>query len=272
MSENQKTNSFTLITGACGGLGKAFVKLCAKNKENLVLLGTSMKKLERFAEENQEILDGLTIKLVKCNLTEKLDRENVKTFLIENNIKINKLINNAGIIIEGDLKKFDDEQIVNTVEVNCVGTIDLTKKLLEIRDETQKFEVLTVSSVAGFYPIPHFAVYSATKSFLTSLMTALAYEYKRENVVFTTVCPGGMETTKEMRESIKSMGLGGKLSTLETDKVAKIALKALKRKKKIVVPGFFNKLLVFLSKIFPKTVLAKVSGKIYYKSQRKRGL
>ena len=104
------------------------------------------------------------------------------------------------------------------------------------------------------------------------MMTALAYEYKKKNVVFTTICPGGMATTKAMQESIKSMGLGGKLSTVSTDKVAKIALKALKRKKKIVVPGFFNRILVFFSKIFSKSFTARQSGNVYYKSQKKRGL
>ena len=58
------------------------------------------------------------------------------------------------------------------------------------------------------------------------MMTALSYEFKGKNIVFTTLCPGGMATSKEMQESIKSMGLGGKLSTLPTEKVAKIALKA----------------------------------------------
>ena len=38
----------TLITGACGGLGRAFVEILAKDKENLVLTGTSKKKLEQL--------------------------------------------------------------------------------------------------------------------------------------------------------------------------------------------------------------------------------
>ena len=183
---------------------------------------------------------------------------------------VNKLINNAGIIIEGDILKFTDEEISNAVEVNCIGTLDLTKKLIERRDESQKFEVLTVSSQAAFQPIPHMAVYAATKSFLTSMMTALSVELKDKNIVFTTSCPSGMATTQAMKDSIKSMGLKGKLTTLSTEKVAKISLKALKKKKAVVIPGAVNKIVSFFSKFSSYHGVAKTTGKMWKKSQSKR--
>lgn len=265
-------NCFTLITGACGGLGSAFVKECARLGENLLLTGTSQEKLDRLLSEQKDILNNIKVKTLVCNLALDSDRKNILTFLEHENIFITKLINNAGVIIEGDLEDFSDEEIQNAIMVNCVGTVDLTKKLLRVRDKNQTFYVVTVSSVASNYPIPHFAVYSATKSFLLSIMVALSFEYKDKNVVMTTVCPGGMATSDEMKKSIESMGLGGKLSCNSTEYVAKKSLKALKKHKNIVTPGFFNKILVFLSKPFSKKFLARSSGKVYYKSQKKRGL
>ena len=262
---------YTLITGACGGLGKSFVKLCAANGENLILSGTSEKKLAKLVEDFAEDFKNIDVKTIVCNLGSLEDRKNVLAFLKDNKLQVNRLINNAGVIIEGDTLKFSDEEIMNAVEVNCVGTLDLTQKLLKARNHEEKFEVLTVASVASSYPIPHMAVYAATKAFLVSMMTSLSVELKKENVVITTVCPGGMATTDAMKESIKSMGLGGKLSCTPTDKVAKIALKALKRKKKNVVTGGFNKFLVVISKPFSKAFLAKSTGKIWKKSQDKRG-
>ncbi|MBQ8451947.1 MAG: SDR family NAD(P)-dependent oxidoreductase [Clostridia bacterium] len=262
---------YTLITGACGGLGKAFVKECAKNGENLFLTGTNDKKLAALLNELKEELSGVKVKTMNLNLGSRESRENLFTYLNAGAIKINKLINNAGVIIEGDTEKFSDEEILNAVEVNCVGTLDLTKKLLRIRNEEEKFEVLTVASVAGFYPIPHMAVYAATKAFLLSMMTSLSIEFKHKNVVITTLCPGGMATNPEMIESIKSMGLGGKLSTLSVEKVAKIGLKALSKKKRIVVAGKFNKFLVCAGGLLSTNSRAKKAGKIYQKSQQKRG-
>lgn len=262
---------YTLITGACGGLGRSFVKMCAKNKENLILTGTSEKKLEKLVTDFKEEFKDIDVKTLVLDLGKMEDRKNVISFVKENKLDVSRLINNAGVIIEGDTLKFSDEEILNAVEVNCIGTLDLTQKFLKAReDKSQKFEVLTVASVASSYPIPHMAVYAATKSFLVSMMTALSEEVKKDNVVVTTVCPGGMATSQAMKESIKSMGLGGKLSCTDTDKVAKIALKALSRKKKNVVTGGFNKFLVVLSKPFSKAFLAKSTGKIWKKSQDKR--
>lgn len=262
--------NYTLITGACGGLGKAFVKILAENKENLILTGTSEKKLQSLIEDNKTLFEGLSVKTAVCNLSKKEDRESLIKMLENEEIVVNKLINNAGVIIEGDLLRFSDEQITNAIEVNCIGTLDLTKKIIERRDESQKLEVLTVASQAAFQPIPHMAVYAATKSFLTSMMTALAVELKDKNVVITTTCPSGMATTKEMTESIESMGFKGKITTLTTEKVAKISLKALRKKKAVVIPGVVNKLVAFFSKFCSYHGLAKTTGKMWKKSQKKR--
>ena len=262
--------NYTLITGACGGLGRALLAECVKTKDNLILVGTSEKKLAALCEEMKEDFAGLDIKTITCNLGKLEDRVKVVDFVKENNLVVNRLVNNAGVIIEGELLKAKDEDIINAIEVNCVGTLDLTQKLLKIRDENQKFEVLTIASQAAFQPIPRMAVYAATKSFLVSMMTALAIELKDKNVVFTTICPSGMATTDAMKESIASMGLNGKLTTLPVEKVAKISFKALKKKKTVVIPGTFNKFVGVISKPFSVTFLAKTTGRMWKKSQTKR--
>ena len=96
-------------------------------------------------------------------------------------------------------------------------------------------------------------------------------KWKNKNIVVTTVCPSGMATNKEMIESIKSMGFNGKITTLPVRKVAKCGLKALKKKKAVVIPGVMNKIIYFFSKFCSPYFLAKTTGKIWKKSQQKRG-
>lgn len=235
------------------------------------MTGTSKEKLENLLKDFETELKDIFVKTFVCDLSKKEDRINIIKEIRENNLVVNKLINNAGLIIEGDLLRFSNEEIEKAVMVNCVGTLELTKMIAENRDESQKLEILTVSSQASFQPIPHMAVYSATKSFLTSMMTALKVEWKNKNIVVTTVCPSGMATNKEMIESIKSMGLNGKITTLPVRKVAKCGLKALKKKKAVVVPGVLNKIIYFFSKLCSPYFLAKTTGKIWKKSQQKRG-
>ena len=213
--------NYTLITGACGGLGRAFVEQCAADGNNLILTGTSQKKLNELVDGFKDKFENIEVKTFVLNLGDLKNRESLVEWLEKNECVVVRLVNNAGVIIEGDIMRFDDEAIMNAVEVNCVGTLDLTKKLLKVRDENQKFEVLTVASQAAFQPIPHMGVYAATKSFLMSVMTAMAEELKHDNVVITTSCPSGMATTDAMKESIKSMGLSGKLTTLSVEYLVK---------------------------------------------------
>lgn len=263
--------NYTLITGACGGLGRAFTELAAKNKENLILTGTSEKKLSALLEEFKNLFSEISVKTYVCDLGSLKDREELVNNISSEGLTVSRLINNAGVILEGDLERFSDAEIMNVIQVNCIGTLDLTKKLLRQRNKDELFEVLTIASVAASYPIPHMAVYAATKSFLVSIMTSLGEEFKGQKVTFTTVLPGGMATNEAMKQSIKSMGLGGKLSCTDTIKVAKISLMALKRRKVLVVAGGFNKFLDFISKPFSKKFLAKNAGKLWKKSQKKRG-
>lgn len=261
----------TLITGACGGLGREFVKILAEKKENLILAGTSQAKLDKLTSDFEKEFAGLFVKTIVCDLSKRKSRENLVDEINKDNLIVNKLINNAGSIVEGDIFRFTNEEIEKTIQVNCVGTVELTKMLAEQRDDSKKFEVLTISSQSAFQPIPHMGLYSATKSFLTSMMLALKVEWKDKNIVVTTICPSGMATNKEMCESIESMGFKGKITTLPTNKIAKISLKALKKCKAMVIPGFFNKVAYFFSKFCSPYFLAKTTGKMWKKSQAKRG-
>ena len=126
-----------LITGACGGLGKAFVKECAKETHTMVLTGTSQKKLDALLEEFKTEFDGMKVLIVVCNLAKLEDRIALVEFVKKQDLQVSRLINNAGVIIEGDLERFEDEEILNAVRVNCEGTIDITQKFLKIRDESE---------------------------------------------------------------------------------------------------------------------------------------
>ena len=101
---------YTLITGACGGLGKSFVKACAANKENLILTGTSEKKLEKLVSDFENEFKDIDVKTIVLDLAKMEDRKNVLSFVKENKLNVNRLINNAGLIIEGDTLKFSDEE------------------------------------------------------------------------------------------------------------------------------------------------------------------
>ena len=72
---------YTLITGACGGLGRAFVKMIASAGENLVLVGTSKSKLDDLIKENKEQFNSVKVLDFVCNLADKKDRLKLVNFI-----------------------------------------------------------------------------------------------------------------------------------------------------------------------------------------------
>jgi len=262
--------NFTLITGATGGLGNAFVFECAKRGDNLVLTGTNVSKLKSIEEKVRSEYPEIKVVSKTCDLSKEQERIDFFEFLKESNITINFLINNAGYIIEGEFLSHRDEEILKAIRVNVEGTIDITQKVIKARNDKDSLHIITIASMAGYYPMPYMAIYAATKSMLKNFMQAINYEMKDKSVFITTVCPSGIPTTDAMKEAIKSQGVAGKMTMCLPEKIAKISLKASKKHKTIIIPKGINRFINFISGLTSEKTLTKIVGKRWKKSQQKR--
>lgn len=260
-----------LITGCTGGLGRAYSFECASRGYDLVLSATKQERIELLAKDIKEKHPQINIFCKSADLSIEASRLELIKFLKDNGAKINILINNAGYIFEKTFIKSNDEDILKSIRVNVEGTVDITQKVLKNRDESKRFYVLFVSSMASLYPMPQMATYAATKAFLTSFSIAIRDEFRCQNVYVSSVCPGSMATNDAMKASIKSQGFGGKLSLETTEKVARMSINAMLKNKAMCVPGWFNKFLHFISKISPRTTQAGFAGKRWRKCEAKRG-
>ena len=117
-------------------------------------------------------------------------------------------------------------------------------------------EIITVSSLSGVSPMPYFQLYSATKACLTNFFKSLRVELKGK-VNVTTVLPGGVYTRPDICNDIKGQGLWGKLSAKTPDFVVNKSVKGVRKNKKLVIPGFWNKSLYTLMKFVPENVKLK---------------
>ncbi len=260
--------NYTLITGATGGLGRAFVDLLGQTS-NLILTGTSEAKLKALASEVSEKYNSIKVLYKACDMSIEEDRKNLIDFIKQNG-NVNYLVNNAGYIAEGDFLKHDDEEILKIIRVNCEGTIDITQKIIKARNVNEALNIITVASLAAYYPMPHMAIYASTKAMLKNFMIALAIELKDQNVFITTVCPSGIPTTEAMKDAIKAQGKAGKMTMCSPEKVAMLAVKGANKHKLVVVPKAVNKFVKGISKLISEKSLANIVGKIWKKSQSKR--
>lgn len=143
--------------------------------------------------EVEKIDDG-EITHLNCDIRESEQiRTNVENIFSAEG-KIDILINNAGIWLEGDLSQTEASKIRNVIETNLTGTIMVTQTVLPLLEPSLTPIILIINSTAGIEPGPEWAVYSASKFGLRGFTDSLKLSLKGKGVRVIGFYPGGMDT------------------------------------------------------------------------------
>ena len=233
--------SYALVTGATGGLGKAFVYALAERGDHLLLTGRSEEKLTALKAELAEKYPQIEVRAYAADMANEGSGCAMMENIAGENLPISLLANVAGADIQKGLTDYTQEKIAFQCRVNFEAAVSMCH--FAIAHKAERLEIVNVSSVSGIYPMPYFAIYSATKGALTSFSQALRAEMKKKNVAVTAILPGAMPTREDIKEQIKGQGLWGKLAAKTPLSVAKASLKAVRKNKRKVIVGFWNKVM-----------------------------
>jgi hypothetical protein len=170
--------------------------------------------------------------------------------LRQKQITFSGLINIVGQEFEGPFLERSREDVLYMLQLNLGTMVDLTHTILKMRDETSRFLLVNVASLAAYFPMPYKAVYAATKRFVLNFSLALRKEIKDFGNV-TVLCPGGLPTNSEAMKKIFLQGFWGKITAHDTATVARKTLGAVLKNKAVYTPGFPNRFLVGLSRLLP---------------------
>jgi len=253
-----------LITGASGGIGAAFAEQLAAQGHDLVLVARSQDKLEAIAEQLAATHGVKTTVLVQDLLATGAP-EHIFNQLAAQDIEVDLLVNNAGFGTYGEFTDGDLQTYLNMIQLNVSVLVDLTHRALHGMKQRQSGCILNLSSTAAFQPIPDFAIYAATKSFVLSFSEALWYECQPYGIKVLGVCPGPTENqffqTAEFPDTMESPP-GQNLAAPET--VVKEALQALDQgQSNVVTGGLTNQILVNSNRFLPREMLTKAVGNMF---------
>jgi uncharacterized protein len=262
-------DSFVMITGATGGLGKAFAAECSSRGWNLYLTDLRQEPLEVLGVALHNTY-GVEVRRCSCDLTTAEQRDRFLGDLQASGTRFTGLINVAGGDVEGLFSDQSSEELRTILRLNVEAAMEMTHGLLRLRDERSTFRIINVASLAAFFPMPYKATYAASKRFMLDLSLALREELRAENVTVTALCPAGMPTTAECIAAIEAQGLMGQLTTLNTGSVAAGALDAAARGKAVYVPGALNRLLYSLGRFVPPTVVSSFVARRWGAAHRQR--
>lgn len=239
----------TVITGATGGLGGAFVQALAKQGETLLLTGRSSDKLLALKNRLAAKFPSLAVEVCAADLTDEHSRAVLIERMQAQDVRVGRLVNVAGADIQKPFLNYTQEKIAFQCRANFEAAVSLCHAALKNADHG--LEIINVSSVSGIYPMPYFAIYSAAKGALTSFSVALREEVKKEGVKVTAILPGAMPTREDVKEQIEGQGLWGKLAAKSPAWVAEKSLRAVKKNKRKYIPGFWNKAMNLGTRLLP---------------------
>ena len=250
--------SYLMITGASGGLGSAFVFEAARRGYDLLLTDRTPEG-ESYASRLAEKF-GIEVIYQPCDLADDQAREKLLSNIKAGGYKFWGLINVAGLDNEGGFLERNRAQILKILQINILSTMDITHGILPLHDPDQRFRLINVCSMAGFYPMPYKATYAASKRFLLDFSRALREEIKTFGSV-TALCPSGMPTTPENMKAIFAQGFWGLATSMNPEDVARITMKAALRGRFVVIPGWINQCIHLISSLIPQSLATKYVAK-----------
>lgn len=175
-----------LITGGSTGLGYAIAKLLSKT-DNVYILSRSKEPLIRVSKE-------LNCNYKVCDVTNWESIKQAVAEITQETSKLDVLINNAGLWIQGPLEDNDPSKIKNVIDVNTLGPILMTKAVVPIMRKQNAGTILNVISQSGLYGKEERSVYHASKWALTGFTKSLYMELTKHNIKVMGFYPGGMAT------------------------------------------------------------------------------
>lgn len=186
--------SSALVTGASSGLGEEFALQLAPRVRQLVLVARREQLLHELAETIRAHFPLIDVRVIAANLTVPEERERLVQNLAAQGVEPDLLVNNAGLGDYGEFASAEWPKLEAMLRLNVEALTHLTHSLVPSMIRRGGGAVINVSSLASLLPIPDFAVYAATKAYVTSFSEALRIELKGHGIPVLAVCPGPVHT------------------------------------------------------------------------------
>ncbi len=248
--------SLAIVTGASSGIGREVSKLLAEAGYDLVIVGRRESELQKLAGELSQLKISITLRCVDLNNLDSLDQ------IFLNISRVDVLVNCAGLAKFGtvDLNSLADDQ--NTVNVNCLAVVQLCRLAQPLMQHGGT--IVNVSSLASEIPLPHMAVYSGSKAFVTNFTLAFAEEVRDQNINVVCVSPGGVNTPFVVQAGMdESVNQNSSAMLVSANYVAKSIVRSIRHPKSNIVPARSGFLIPLLLWLMPRQFLAKLAGSQY---------
>ncbi|MCG8410376.1 MAG: SDR family oxidoreductase [Bacteroidales bacterium] len=182
----KETKGLIVITGASSGIGAATAKLFAEKGHSLLLLARRIDKIEALQLPN-----------AICKKVDVTNYADFKAAVAEAEEKfgnVEAIVNNAGVMLLGDIATQNPEEWKRMFDVNILGLLNGMQIVLPKMKDRQGGTIINISSIAGRKTFGNHAAYCGTKFGVHALTENAREEAAANNVRMVTIAPGAVET------------------------------------------------------------------------------
>jgi short-subunit dehydrogenase len=251
-----------LVTGASSGIGAAIAGELAALGVDLVLTGRRRDALDAVAA-------GCTARGVRVEIViADLGQPGAAAALwaaARAQGPIDILINNAGFGYFRPFRAADWARDAELVQLNIASLVELSRRFVDERSAGfahDRAHLVNIASIGAYQSVPHMAVYAASKAFVRNFTEALHDELRGTPIRATCVCPGGTTTAFHAAAGAGDYGWLARATMMSAEAVARIAVRAMRRGKRTVIPGLANKLACWSVRLVSRRMASWLSTRV----------
>lgn len=235
-----------LLTGASKGIGPFIARKLAAEGGVLAINARSMDGLG----ETIASMSGSNHRAFAGDIREALMRKALVQDVMDAFGRIDILINNAGVEMEGLFTDLREDEIADAIDINFMAPMHLARLVLPQMLQQGSGHVVNMSSVGGKRGAPYGALYCGTKAALDRWAEGIRMELASGGVNVSTIFPGYV--TGEGMFARFHMEPPGLLGSCNPQQVANAVYRSIiKNKREIIVNSTPIRPLVALGQLFP---------------------
>lgn len=247
-----------LVTGASSGIGEAIATGLAITVDRLILVARRRERLESIAGSLRAAHPKLVVDVWPCDLADAAALDALAERAVATGVDI--LVNNAGFGDQNFVEHAQWPRLAEMIALNITAPTRLCQALVPQMIARGRGGVLNVSSGFGITYLPGFAVYAASKHYVTGFTDTLRAELAGTGVHVTQVLPGPVATEFHGVAQGRVPVSPPAFATVSADACARCALAALADDRAWAVPGVVYGIASWASRLVPRWLWRRITA------------
>lgn len=181
-----------IITGGAQGIGASCARIFAIEGAAVALFDVKEGPGNILAEKIAS--SGANVLFCRCDVTRSTEIETAVDRVVSEAGLPNVLVNNAGIVVVGDLEQLTEEQWDWQFDVNLKSIFLVSRRVIPHMRKAGGGSIINVASESAFVGFPTHPAYCASKAAVVHLSRSMAVRYAQDKIRVNSLCPGTIDT------------------------------------------------------------------------------